>query len=104
VRISKNSVVGLLLETGEEDLAVLLARSDLPEQLDSDADADRLARIGLGPDEVSSLLPAVTSSGHQRPGLTAREVSALEQAISERWADLVTAWVAAPVIRSKESE
>lgn len=93
MRISKTSVVGLLLENGEEDLAVLLARSDLPDEIDSDVDADRLARIGLSTDEVSALLPAVAGSG-RRSGLSAHEHSALEQTISQRWADLVSVWVA----------
>jgi hypothetical protein len=88
------SLAGLLLEQGEEDLAVLLARSDLPEEIDSEHDADRLRQIGLSDDDLRSMLPAVVArADDDRPRLSERQLSLLQRTISERWADLVDQWV-----------
>jgi hypothetical protein len=52
VRLSRSSLCSILLERGEEDLAVLIARADLPEILDSGRDAPALAALGLGDEEL----------------------------------------------------
>lgn len=89
MRVSKASLAGLLLEEGEEDLAVLVARSDLPAEIDVDRDAGRLAAIGLSGAELHALLPTISASAS---GTDAGDMAALEQTISDRWADLVTNW------------
>lgn len=89
MRVSKLSLAGLLLEEGEEDLAVLLARSDLPEEIDVERDAATLAAIGLSGDELHALLPTLRGSVPDGP---ASDMAGLEQTISDRWADLVTDW------------
>ena len=88
MRLSRSSLCGILLEEGEEDLAVLIARADLPEILDSDRDATALAALGLGSDDLAALLPAVSGD----PVTGRRERDELAQAVSERWAHLVSAW------------
>jgi hypothetical protein len=88
MRLSRSSLCSILLEEGEEDLAVLIARADLPEILDSDRDAASLASLGLGSDDLAALLPAV--SGEPLTGRRGRDE--LAQAVSDRWAHLVSAW------------
>ena len=100
MELSKSSLCGLLLAEGDEDLAVLLARSDLPDRLDSERDAAALAAIGLDADALSALLPSVTGSsgGSSKGGRTriaAEEIARLEQTISDRWAALVATWTSA---------
>ncbi|HEU5393133.1 MAG TPA: hypothetical protein VFV73_45365 [Streptosporangiaceae bacterium] len=92
MRLSRSSLCGILLEEGEEDLAVLIAQADLPEVLDSDRDAAALAALGLGSDDLAALLPAV--SGDPVTGRRGRDE--LAQAVSERWAHLVSAWTVPP--------
>jgi hypothetical protein len=91
VIVAKLSLVNLLLEDGEEDLAVLIARSDLPDQLQVERDAARLAEIGLAEDELQALLPTITGE-RSGPGIAGNEMASLEQTISDRWAHLVTDW------------
>jgi hypothetical protein len=88
MRFSRSSLCSLLLDEGEEDLAVLIARADLPEILDSDRDAPALAALGLGQEDLAALLPAV--SGDPLTGQQGRDE--LAQAVSDRWAHLVSAW------------
>jgi hypothetical protein len=88
MRLSRSSLCSILLEEGEEDLAVLIARADLPEILDSDRDALALAGLGLGEDDLAALLPAM--SGEPLTGRRGRDE--LAQAVSDRWAHLVSAW------------
>jgi hypothetical protein len=96
MKLARSSLCGLLLEDGEEDLAVLIARADLPDVLDSDTDAPALAAIGLSEEELQALLPAISAD----PARAAEAVKAAQQSaqmsrtISERWAHLVTAWTA----------
>jgi hypothetical protein len=88
MRLARSSLCSILLEEGEEDLAVLIARADLPDILDSERDAASLASLGLGSDDLAALLPAVT--GEPLTGRRGRDE--LAQAVSERWAHLVSAW------------
>lgn len=94
MKLARSSLCALLLEDGEEDLAVLIARADLPDVLDSETDAHGLAAIGLSAEDLQSLLPAISAD----PAKAARAVAAAEQSaqmartVSARWADLVTAW------------
>ncbi|WP_114423099.1 hypothetical protein [Nocardioides houyundeii] len=91
--LTKASLCGLLLEEGEEDLAVLLARSDLAEQLDTVHDARALASIGLGEEELRSLLPAIEADPDQVVVLSHEEVAAIKHTLSDRWAFLVDVWL-----------
>ena len=89
MRLARSSLCSILLEEGEEDLAVLIARADLPDILDSERDAASLALLGLGADDLAALLPAV--SGDPETGRRGRDE--LAQAVSDRWAHLVSAWI-----------
>jgi hypothetical protein len=93
VRLAKSSLCNTLLAEGEEDLAALLARSDLPDVLDSERDAAALAGLGLATDHLVALLPAVT--GNAVSQRSPEEMAGLEQTISDRWARLVEGWVRA---------
>ena len=88
MRLSRSSLCGVLLDEGEEDLAVLIARADLPEILDSVRDAPALAALGLGEDDLAALLPAVSGD----PVMARHGHDPLAQTISDRWAHLVSAW------------
>lgn len=94
MKLARASLCGLLLEDGEEDLAVLIARANLPDVLDSEADAPALAAIGLSEEDLRSLLPAIGGD----PVKAAEAVEAAERSsrmsdtLSARWADLVSAW------------
>jgi hypothetical protein len=93
VELTKSSLCNMLLADGEEDLAVLLARSELPELLDSERDAPALAVLGLDRDDLTAMLPAVTGNGR---AAASGEDAVLRQTISNRWADLVAQWVDGP--------
>ena len=82
----------MLLERGEEDLAVLIARADLPEILDSGRDAPTLAALGLGGEELRGLLPALSGGSPGADGATLEEMARMTRTISDRWAHLVSVW------------
>jgi hypothetical protein len=113
VQLTRSSLCSILLENGEEDLAVLknpflfdlvaqfwnletskrkefFARSDLPEVLDSAAHAPMLADLGLSEEDLQTLLPAV--SGDPPAAGDDSEMTSRTQTISDRWADLVSVW------------
>lgn len=92
--VPKASVVAMLLEVGEENVAVLLARSTLPDMLDTDRDLDVLATYGLESDRVvqvvTSAVEAVAANEDD-----VEHGARLDRTVSVRWADLVDDWVAA---------
>lgn len=88
MRLPRSSLCSILLDEGEEDLAVLIARADLPEILDSVRDAPALAALGLSGEDLAALLPAVSGG----PVAARRGHDELAQAVSDRWAHLVSAW------------
>jgi hypothetical protein len=53
VNVGKSNLVAMLLEVGEENAAVLLARSDLPDEIDLERDLDALMLFGLDRDQVN---------------------------------------------------
>ena len=55
MKVSKSNLVAILLEVGEENAAVLLARSDLPDEIDLQRDLDFLTALGLDPDQVDEV-------------------------------------------------
>ena len=89
MRLTRSSLCGLLLENGEEDLAVLIARADLPDILDSAEHARTLAELGLSREDLHALLPAV--SGDPRAG-GGDKAELARRTVSDRWADLVSVW------------
>ena len=55
MNVSKSNLVAILLEVGEENAAVLLARSDLPDEIDLQRDLDFLTALGLDRDQVDEV-------------------------------------------------
>jgi hypothetical protein len=78
----------MLLEAGEENAAVLLARSALPDEIDTDHDLDALVAFGLDHDQVDEVARLTIGAIDTRPG---RDET--QQTISCRWADLVDHWL-----------
>jgi len=54
--VGKSNLVAMLLEVGEENAAVLLARSDLPDEIDLQRDLDALMLFGLDGDQVNGAI------------------------------------------------
>lgn len=94
MRLTRSSLCSVLLEDGDEDLAVLIARADLPDILDSETDAPALAALGLSEEDLHALLPAV-SGDPLAAGTGATDMTLLSQTISDRWAHLVSVWTGA---------
>ena len=78
----------MLLEVGEENAAVLLARSALPDEIDTDHDLDALVTFGLDRDQVDEVARLVIGAIDTRP-----RGNEMEQTISRRWANLVDYWL-----------
>lgn len=93
VKVEKAGLVALLLEVGEENAAVLLARSTLPDEIDTDRELEPLLQFGLERDQVEEL--ARLSIGGVQPDdvNTRRRRDDMEKTISRRWARLVDHWV-----------
>jgi hypothetical protein len=88
VNVSKSSLVAMLLEVGEENAAVLLARSALPDEIDTDNALDALVAFGLDRDQVDEVARLTIGATDTRAG---RDET--QQTISRRWADLVDHWL-----------
>jgi hypothetical protein len=88
VNVSKSSLVAMLLEVGEENAAVLLARSALPDEIDPDNALDALVAFGLDRDQVDEVARLTIGATDTRAG---RDET--QQTISRRWADLVDHWL-----------
>ncbi len=82
----------MLLEGGEENAAVLLARSTLPEFVDTEHDLDALLEFGLDREHLDELLQMTIGAAEPDDAATRRRRDDLEQTISRRWADLVDRW------------
>jgi len=83
----------MLLEVGEENAAVLLAQSALPDEIDLQHELDSLVALGLDRDqidEVARLTIGVVGSADES---TRRRRDEMETTISRRWADLVGQWL-----------
>ena len=81
-------MVAMLLEVGEENAAVLLARSALPDEIDTDHVLDALVAFGLDRDQVDEVARLTIGATDTRAGR-----DEMEQTISRRWADLVDHWL-----------
>ena len=55
MKVEKASLVAMLLEVGEANAAVLLARSELPHEIDTKHDLDALLTFGLERDQVDEV-------------------------------------------------
>jgi hypothetical protein len=92
VKVVKSSLVAMLLEGGEENAAVLVARSDLPEHVDTERDLDVLLDFGLDRDQLDEVARMSIGEVEPEDGGTRRRRDELEKTISRRWADLVVRW------------
>lgn len=82
----------MLLEVGEENAAVLLARSKVAEEIDMEKDLDTLLHLGLDQDQVDEVARSAVGSAEPGDVNTRRRGGEMEKAISRRWADLVDDW------------
>ena len=82
-----------LLEVGEENAAVLLARSELPDEIDLDSDLDALLAFGLDREQVDEVARLTIGTVEPDDVNTRRRRGELEKTISRRWADLVDQWM-----------
>jgi hypothetical protein len=94
VTVSKSNLVAMLLEVGEENAAVLLARSNLPDEVDLQRDLDFLTGLGLDRDQVDEVAQLTIGSIESDDAADRRHRGEMETAISRRWADLVDQWLA----------
>lgn len=86
-------MVAMLLEAGEENAAVLLARSTLPEKLDTERDFGILLTFGLDRDHLDQMVKMTIGIIEPDDVNTRRRRDVLEKTVSRRWADLVELWV-----------
>lgn len=93
MRVEKFSLVAMLLEVGEENAAVLLARSGLPDEIDTDHDLEALVDFGLEPDQIAEVARLAVGGIEPDDVNTRRRRGELEKTISRRWADLVDQWI-----------
>jgi predicted nucleotidyltransferase len=87
VNVSKSSLVAMLLEAGEENAAVLLARSAVPDEIDTGRDLDALVAFGLDRDQVDEIARLTIGALDNRP-----RRDEMDETISRRWAELVDRW------------
>ena len=92
MKVEKSSLVAMLLEVGEENAAVLLARSDLADEIDTDHDLDALLTFGLDRDQVSEVARLAVGAIEPDDVNTRRRRGELEKTISRRWAERVEQW------------
>jgi hypothetical protein len=92
LKVAKPNLVAMLLEVGEENAAVLLARSDLPDEIDLDGNVDALLGFGLDRDQLDEVARLTVGAVESDDGLR-RQRGDLETTISRRWADLVDQWL-----------
>ena len=93
VNVSKSNLVAMLLEVGEENAAVLLARSNLPDEIDLQRDLDFLTALGLDRDQVDEVAQLTIGSIESDDENDQRQRGEMETTISRRWADLVDQWL-----------
>jgi hypothetical protein len=93
VKVERSSLVAMLLEVGEENAAVLLARSPLPDKIDTDHDLDTLVTFGLERDQIAEVARLAVGAIEPDDVTTRRRRGQLEKTISRRWADLVDQWL-----------
>ena len=82
----------MLLEVGEENAAVLLARSQLPDEIETDDHVETLVSFGLDRDQVAEVAQLTIGAVEPVDAATARRRDDMQRTISRRWADLVDRW------------
>ncbi|MDT5354471.1 MAG: hypothetical protein QOJ56_3003 [Mycobacterium sp.] len=93
MKVEKFSLVAMLLEVGEENAAVLLARSQLPDEIDTDRDHDALLTFGLERDQIKEVARLAIGVIEPDDVNTRHRRGELEKTLSRRWADLVDQWM-----------
>jgi len=93
VKVDKSNLVAMLLEVGEENAAVLLARSELSDEIDLHGDIDALLAFGLDRDQVGEVARLTIGTVEPDDVNARRQRGELEKTISRRWADLVDRWM-----------
>jgi hypothetical protein len=93
MNVGKSNLVAMLLEVGEENAAVLLARSDLPDEIDLQRDLDFLTALGLDRDQVDEVAHLTIGGIESDDENGRRQRGEMETTISRRWADLVDQWL-----------
>ena len=88
MNVSKSNLVAMLLEVGEENAAVLLARSNLPDEIDLQRDLDFLTALGLDRDQVDEVAQLTIGSIESDDENGRRRRGEMETTISRRWAEL----------------
>lgn len=83
----------MLLEVGEENAAVLLARSTLPDELDTENDFEGLLAFGLERGQIDEAVRLAVGESGPDDVNTRRRRDGLEKTISRRWVDLVERWL-----------
>ena len=92
MRVEKAGLVAMLLEVGEENAAVLLARSTLPDELDTEHDLEALVAFGLERDQLDEVARLVIGGIEPEDVNTRRRRDEMGKTISRRWAELVERW------------
>jgi hypothetical protein len=92
VKIEKAGLVAMLLEVGEENAAVLLARSTLPDELDTEHDLDALLAFGLERDQLEEVAGLAIGGIEPEDVHTRHRRDEMGKTISRRWAELVDRW------------
>ena len=92
MKVEKASLVAMLLEVGEENAAVLLARSELADEIDTAHDLQALLTFGLEAEQVEEVARLAVGAIEPDDVNTRRRRGELEKTISRRWADLVDRW------------
>ena len=93
MKVDKSNLVAMLLEVGEENAAVLLARSELPEEIDLHSDLDSLVAFGLDRDQVDEVARLTIGHVESDDDNARRQRGEMEKTISRRWAGLVEQWL-----------
>ena len=92
MKIEKAGLVAMLLEVGEENAAVLLARSTLPDELDTEHDLDALLAFGLERDQLEEVARLAIGGIEPEDVNTRHRRDEMGKTISRRWAELVDRW------------
>lgn len=92
MKVTKAGLVAMLLEAGEENAAVLLARSTLADELDTETDLEVLLTFGLDREQLGEVVQMAIGAIEAEDVNTRRRRDAMDEAISRRWADLVDRW------------
>ena len=93
MKVGKSNLVAMLLEVGEENAAVLLARSDLPDEIDLHSESGALVAFGLDRDQIAEVARLTIGVVVTDDESNRRQRDEMQTAISQRWADLVDQWL-----------